>query len=132
MNLHLPQTEEARAEASHLMIVTNNLVTPRNGEPIISATQDFLSAAYLLTRKNQFFDKAHFMLLISYLTDAKENVSSIIALLVLACMLFETLNESFFFSLYTKSSVTLVLFLSSCSGMCTFALFSSSILICAM
>ena len=30
MNLHLPQTEEARAEARHLLGVHNNLVTPRN------------------------------------------------------------------------------------------------------
>ena len=31
MNLHLPQTEEARAEARHLLGVHNNLVTPRRG-----------------------------------------------------------------------------------------------------
>ncbi|PIO52797.1 RNA polymerase Rpb1, domain 2, partial [Teladorsagia circumcincta] len=30
MNLHVPQTEEARAEASLLMHVKNNLVTPRS------------------------------------------------------------------------------------------------------
>lgn len=39
MNLHLPQTEEARADAAQLMSVRWNLVTPRNGEPMISATQ---------------------------------------------------------------------------------------------
>jgi DNA-directed RNA polymerase III subunit RPC1 len=43
MNLHVPQTEEARAEALTLMSVTQNLITPRNGEPLIAATQDFLS-----------------------------------------------------------------------------------------
>jgi len=43
MNLHVPQTEEARAEAATLMCVQENLVTPRNGEPLIAATQDFLS-----------------------------------------------------------------------------------------
>ena len=31
MNLHLPQTEEARAEALILMGNKSNLVTPRNG-----------------------------------------------------------------------------------------------------
>ncbi len=51
MNLHVPQTEEARAEAMVLMGVTENLITPRNGEPLIAATQDFLTASYLLTRK---------------------------------------------------------------------------------
>lgn len=32
MNIHLPQTEEAKAEALHLMGVQENLVTPKNGE----------------------------------------------------------------------------------------------------
>lgn len=35
----LPQTEEARAEAYHLMGVMNNLCTPKNGEILIAATQ---------------------------------------------------------------------------------------------
>jgi hypothetical protein len=40
MNLHLPQTEEARAEALVLMGDTSNLVTPRNGDLMIAVTQD--------------------------------------------------------------------------------------------
>jgi DNA-directed RNA polymerase III subunit RPC1 len=40
MNLHLPQTEEARAEAAELMLITRNLITPRNGEPLVAATQE--------------------------------------------------------------------------------------------
>ncbi len=39
MNLHVPQTEEARAEAVELMGVMNNLCTPKNGEILIAATQ---------------------------------------------------------------------------------------------
>lgn len=39
MNMHLPQTEEAKAEAEELMCITHNLVTPRNGEPLVAATQ---------------------------------------------------------------------------------------------
>lgn len=60
MNLHIPQTEEARAEAITLMGVKNNLATPKNGEPIIAATQDFITAAYLLSRKDRFFDRKSF------------------------------------------------------------------------
>lgn len=60
MNLHIPQTEEARAEAITLMGVKNNLATPKNGEPIIAATQDFITAAYLLSRKDKFFDRKSF------------------------------------------------------------------------
>ncbi|KAK4140556.1 uncharacterized protein C8A04DRAFT_31893 [Dichotomopilus funicola] len=60
MNLHVPQTEEARAEAINLMGVKNNLITPKNGEPIIAATQDFITAAYLLSGKDRFFDRTAF------------------------------------------------------------------------
>lgn len=60
MNLHIPQTEEARAEAITLMGVKHNLATPKNGEPIIAATQDFITAAYLLSSKDRFFDRKSF------------------------------------------------------------------------
>ena len=39
MNVHVPQTEEARAEAATLMSVFSNLCTPKNGDVIIAATQ---------------------------------------------------------------------------------------------
>ncbi|KMQ41804.1 DNA-directed RNA polymerase III largest subunit [Trichophyton rubrum] len=60
MNLHVPQTEEARAEAMELMGVKSNLATPKNGEPIIAAIQDFITAAYLLSSKDNFFDRKTF------------------------------------------------------------------------
>ena len=60
MNIHLPQTQEAKAEANVLMNVVNNLVTPKSGEPLIAATQDFLTASFLLTNKDNFFDQAEF------------------------------------------------------------------------
>ena len=47
MNLHLPQTEEAKAEARVHMGTKSNLVTPRNGEMIIGSTQDFLTGRKL-------------------------------------------------------------------------------------
>ena len=58
MNLHLPQTEEARAECATLMATSRNVISARHGEPIIAATQDFLTGGYLLTRKNLFLDRA--------------------------------------------------------------------------
>lgn len=74
MNMHLPQTEEARTEASLLMGVKNNLITPRNGEPLVAASQDFLSAAYILTQKNRFYDKERFCQLVSYYSNAEEEI----------------------------------------------------------
>ena len=44
--------QEARAEAEALMGVKANLATPRSGEPLIAAIQDFITGAYLLTHKD--------------------------------------------------------------------------------
>lgn len=74
MNLHILQTEEARAEASSLMGVLNNICTPRNGETIISATQDFLTSAYLITRKDTFMDRAEFSQALVYMGLGEEKV----------------------------------------------------------
>jgi DNA-directed RNA polymerase III subunit RPC1 len=67
--LDVPQTEEARTEALELMSVKKNLVTPRNGEPIIAAIQDFITASYLLSRRDRFYDRQQFTQIASYLGD---------------------------------------------------------------
>ena len=70
MNIHVPQTEEARAEASELMDVKYNLATPRNGEPIVAAIQDFITGAYLLSSKDRFFDRKSFSNICMYMAGA--------------------------------------------------------------
>jgi len=52
MNLHVPQSEEARAEARLLMLVEKHILTPRYGGPIIGGLQDYISGAFLLTSKS--------------------------------------------------------------------------------
>ncbi|KAI8370510.1 uncharacterized protein BYT42DRAFT_502192 [Radiomyces spectabilis] len=74
MNMHLPQTQEAKAEAIELMGVKNNLVTPRNGEPLIAATQDFITASYLLSHKDTFYTRAMFVQVCSMMGDAEMNI----------------------------------------------------------
>lgn len=74
MNLHVPQTEEARTEAINLMGVKNNLSTPKNGEPIIGATQDFITAAYLLSSKDNFFDRKTFTNICMYMVDGNAHL----------------------------------------------------------
>ena len=70
MNMHVPQTEEARTEALTLMGVKHNLVTPRNGEPIIAAIQDFITASFLLSRRDRLFTRPEFVQICSYFGDA--------------------------------------------------------------
>nr|MDO8108876.1 DNA-directed RNA polymerase subunit A' [Candidatus Sigynarchaeota archaeon] len=64
MNLHVPQSEEARAEAKILMRVQEHILSPRFGGPVIGGIQDFISAAYILTRKESFFTKGETQLLL--------------------------------------------------------------------
>ena len=74
MNLHLPQTEEARAEAIELMGIKHNLVTPRNGQLLIAAHQDFITAAFLLTNKDVFICREEFCRIVCYMFDAAVHV----------------------------------------------------------
>ncbi|KAG2670257.1 hypothetical protein I3760_14G077300 [Carya illinoinensis] len=74
MNMHVPQTEEARTEAVMLMGVQNNLCTPKNGEILVASTQDFLTSSFLITRKDTFYDRAAFSLMCSYMMDGMDFV----------------------------------------------------------
>lgn len=50
MNLHIPQTEEAMAEAQILMEVQTQLISTRYGLSIIGCVQDAISGNYILTK----------------------------------------------------------------------------------
>ncbi len=58
MNLHIPQSEEARTEALLLMQVQDQILSPRFGGPIIGAIRDFITAAYLFTRRSNYLTRA--------------------------------------------------------------------------
>ncbi|MFX0098056.1 MAG: DNA-directed RNA polymerase subunit A' [Candidatus Hodarchaeota archaeon] len=64
MNLHVPQSEEARAEAKILLRVQEHILSPRFGGPVIGGIQDFISAAFMLTRKKAYFTKGQAQLLL--------------------------------------------------------------------
>ncbi len=53
MNLHVPQTAEARAEIEELMLVEENIRSPRFGGPILGAQQDYVSGGYLLSQEEK-------------------------------------------------------------------------------
>jgi len=56
MNLHVPQNEEARAEAEILMRVQENILSPRFGGPIIGGIHDYVTGSFLLTHGNKPID----------------------------------------------------------------------------
>lgn len=57
MNLHVLQSEEARAEAKILMEVQRNIISPRFGRPIIGGIHDHITGLFLLTRGKKQFGK---------------------------------------------------------------------------
>jgi DNA-directed RNA polymerase subunit A' len=57
MNMHVLQTEEARAEAKILMAVQQNIISPRFGRPIIGSIHDYITGLFLLTRGEKRFDR---------------------------------------------------------------------------
>lgn len=50
MAVHVPLTIEAQLEARALMMSTNNILSPANGEPIIVPSQDVVLGLYFMTR----------------------------------------------------------------------------------
>ncbi len=49
MNIHSPQTEEARAEAKVLLNVNNNLISPKNNTNMLGCKGDAITGIYLLS-----------------------------------------------------------------------------------
>ena len=57
MAVHLPLSAEAQAEARILMLSTNNILSPANGRPIATPTQDMVLGIYFLTTMNEASSK---------------------------------------------------------------------------
>ncbi|RCL45147.1 MAG: DNA-directed RNA polymerase subunit beta' [Candidatus Thioglobus sp.] len=52
MAVHVPLSIEAQLEGRALMMSTNNILSPANGEPIIVPSQDIVLGLYFMTREN--------------------------------------------------------------------------------
>ncbi len=52
MAVHVPLSIEAQLEARALMMSTNNILSPANGEPIIVPSQDIVLGLYYMTRES--------------------------------------------------------------------------------
>ncbi|MCS7121976.1 MAG: DNA-directed RNA polymerase subunit A' [Archaeoglobaceae archaeon] len=71
MNLHIPQSLEAQAEAKILMAVQEHILSPRFGGPIVGGIHDHISGLYLLTHGNKVFSKEEVLQFIRA-TDVKD------------------------------------------------------------
>ena len=57
MNLHVPQSEEARTEAELLLKVQEHILSPRFGGPILGGIQDFISSVFQFTSIDSLYNK---------------------------------------------------------------------------
>jgi len=57
MNLHVLQSDEARAEAMILMRVQEHILSPRFGGPVIGAIHDHITGSFLLTHRKPKFTR---------------------------------------------------------------------------
>ncbi|KAI1827476.1 DNA-directed RNA polymerase II subunit RPB1 [Xylaria intraflava] len=61
MNLHVPQTEETRAEIRELCMVPLNIVSPQRNGPLMGIVQDTLAGVYKMCRRDVFMNKEQVM-----------------------------------------------------------------------
>ncbi|MDO4940891.1 MAG: DNA-directed RNA polymerase subunit beta' [Erysipelotrichaceae bacterium] len=64
MAVHLPLSEEARAEAEILMMASNNILGPKDGKPIVTPSQDMVLGNFYLNMEettDEFYEKADFI-----------------------------------------------------------------------
>lgn len=61
MNLHVPQSQEARAELQQLCMVPRNIVSPQKNAPLMGIVQDTLCGIYKICRRDNFLTKEQVM-----------------------------------------------------------------------
>lgn len=67
MNLHVPQSEETRAEVSQLCMVPLQVVSPQKNGPLMGIVQDSLCGIYKICRRDVFLDKTQLMQILMWI-----------------------------------------------------------------
>jgi len=57
MNLHVPQTHQARAEVNELMMVHKNIVSAQSNRPVMGIIQDTLMAVQKYTKRDNLLER---------------------------------------------------------------------------
>lgn len=69
MNLHVPQSEETRAEINQLCMVPLNIVSPQRNGPLMGIVQDTLCGIYKMCRRDVFLTKDQVMNVLLWVPD---------------------------------------------------------------
>jgi len=59
MAVHVPLSQEAQAEARILMLAANNILNPKDGNPVVTPSQDMVLGNYYLTMEVETEDEGH-------------------------------------------------------------------------
>ncbi|KAF8444250.1 DNA-directed RNA polymerase II, largest subunit [Kalaharituber pfeilii] len=74
MNLHVPQSEETRAEISQLCMVPLQIVSPQKNGPLMGIVQDTLCGIYKICRRDIFLDKNQLMQILMWIPNWDGNI----------------------------------------------------------
>ena len=77
MNIHVPQTQMARAEAKYIMNVKHNFCAPKSPDPLVVPLQDIISGTYILTMKNKYFTYEQVCQLVGFMYDCDNTIIKI-------------------------------------------------------
>lgn len=69
MNLHVPQSEESRAELANLCMVPLNIVSPQRNGPLMGIVQDTLCGIYKICRRDVFLSREQVMNIMLWVPD---------------------------------------------------------------
>lgn len=69
MNLHVPQSEESRAELANLCMVPLNIVSPQRNGPLMGIVQDTLCGIYKICRRDVFLNREQVMNIMLWVPD---------------------------------------------------------------
>lgn len=83
MNLHVPQSLEAKAEISEIMMVPRNIVTPQSNKPVMGIVQDSLTAIRKFTKRDVFIEKVSVILILCSWTSKIKNYNNYIIIRII-------------------------------------------------
>jgi len=69
MNLHVPQSDETRAEIQNLCMVPKQIVSPQKNQPLMGIVQDTLLGVYKMSRRDNFLPIEQVMCIMMWVPD---------------------------------------------------------------
>ena len=69
MNLHVPQSDETRAEIQNLCMVPKQIVSPQKNQPLMGIVQDTLLGIYKMSRRDNFLPIEQVMNIMMWVPD---------------------------------------------------------------